>query len=133
MIGVFGGSGFYSLMEKAEKIKVDTPYGAPSDLISVGEIAGKRVAFLPRHGERHTLPPHKIPYRANLYAMKSLGVERIIAPCAAGSLQPHVKIGDFVVSDQIVNRTFRRVDTFYDGPVVTHIGFADPTALSLDR
>ncbi len=126
MIGVFGGSGFYSLMEKAEKIKVDTPYGAPSDLISVGEIAGKRVAFLPRHGERHTLPPHKIPYRANLYAMKSLGVERIIAPCAAGSLQPHVKIGDFVVSDQIVNRTFRRVDTFYDGPVVTHIGFADP-------
>ena len=113
-------------MEKAEKIKVDTPYGAPSDLISVGEIAGKRVAFLPRHGEGHTLPPHKIPYRANLYAMKSLGVERIIAPCAAGSLQPHVKIGDFVVSDQIVNRTFRRVDTFYDGPVVTHIGFADP-------
>ena len=126
MIGVFGGSGFYSLMEKAEKIKVDTPYGAPSDLISVGEIAGKRVAFLPRHGEGHTLPPHKIPYRANLYAMKSLGVERIIAPCAAGSLQPHVKIGDFVVSNQIVNRTFRRVDTFYDGPVVTHIGFADP-------
>jgi len=125
-IGVFGGSGFYSLMEGAEKVKVDTPYGAPSDLISVGEVAGKKVAFLPRHGERHTLPPHKIPYKANLYAMKSLGVERIIAPCAAGSLQPHVKIGDFVISDQIVNRTYRRDDTFYDGPVVTHISFADP-------
>ncbi len=125
-IGVFGGSGFYSLLDHAEKIKVDTPYGPTSDLITIGEVEGKKVAFLPRHGEKHSLPPHKIPYRANLWAMKELGVERIIGPCAAGSLQPHVKIGDFVISDQIVNRTYRREDTFYDGPVVTHVSFADP-------
>lgn len=125
-IGVFGGSGFYSLLDNAEKIKVDTPFGPTSDLITVGKIEGKKVAFLPRHGEKHTLPPHKIPYKANLWAMKQLGVERIIGPCAAGSLQAYVKIGDFVISDQIVNKTFRREDTFYDGPVVTHISFADP-------
>lgn len=125
-IGVFGGSGFYELMESYEEIKVETPYGAPSDKIAIGEIAGKKVAFLPRHGKDHRYPPHMIPYRANLYAFKSLGVKRIIAPCAAGSLQKHIKPGDIVVCDQLVNRTFRRIDTFYDGPIVTHVSFADP-------
>jgi purine nucleoside phosphorylase len=85
-IGVFGGSGFYSFLDKVEEVKVDTPYGAPSDLIAIGEIAGRRVAFLPRHGRQHSIPPHRINYRANLWAMKELGVTRIISPCAAGSL-----------------------------------------------
>lgn len=132
-IGVFGGTGFYELMKDYEELKVETPYGAPSDKIAVGEIAGKRVAFLPRHGKDHRYPPHMIPYRANLYAFKELGVKRIIAPCAAGSLQKQVKPGDFVVCDQLVNRTFRRIDTFYDGPIVTHVSFADPYCPELRR
>ncbi|MCS7233826.1 MAG: S-methyl-5'-thioadenosine phosphorylase [Synergistetes bacterium] len=132
-IGVFGGTGFYELMKDYEEIKIETPYGAPSDKIAIGEVAGKKVAFLPRHGKDHRYPPHMIPYRANLYAFKKLGVKRIIAPCAAGSLQRHVKPGDFVVCDQLVNRTFRRIDTFYDGPIVTHVSFADPYCPELRR
>ena len=125
-IGVFGGSGFYSLFERAEKLTVNTPYGPPSDLITVGEISGKRVAFLPRHGSSHSIPPHAINYRANLWAMKELGIRQIIGPCAAGSLSPDVKIGDFVICDQLVDRTSGRRATFYDGPITTHISFADP-------
>ncbi len=125
-IGVFGGSGFYSFLEDVETIKVDTPYGAPSDKIALVTVGNKKVAFMPRHGRDHDLPPHAIPYRANLYAMKQLGVTRIIGPCAAGSLQPHVKPGDFVICDQFVDRTKGRKDTFYDGPVTTHISTADP-------
>ena len=89
-IGVFGGSGFYSLIENAREVAIETPYGAPSDKVALGEIAGKRVAFLPRHGKDHRFPPHTINYRANLYAMKMLGVKRIIAPTACGSLKPEV-------------------------------------------
>ncbi len=125
-IGIFGGSGFYRLLDKAQARAVETPYGAPSDKLVVGELGGKKVAFLPRHGEQHQLPPHKINFRANLWAMKSLGVTRIISPCAAGSLQKHVKPGDFVVCDQYVDRTSARLDTFYDGPISTHISAADP-------
>lgn len=125
-IGVFGGSGFYAFLEQVEEIKVDTPYGAPSDLVTLGEIAGRRVAFLPRHGRRHSIPPHKINYRANLWAMKELGVTRVISPCAAGSLQAWVKPGDFVVCDQFVDRTMGRADTFYEGPTVYHVSPADP-------
>jgi len=125
-IGVFGGSGFYSLLECSKEIKVDTPYGAPSDLVCVGELAGKRVAFLARHGRLHQYPPHMINYRANVWAMKNLGVRRIIAPAAVGSLQPHIKPGDFVVPDQFVDRTRGRKDTYYDGPNVTHVSSADP-------
>jgi 5'-methylthioadenosine phosphorylase len=125
-IGVYGGSGFYELISDVEEIKVETPYGPPSDMVALGTIAGKRVAFLPRHGRRHTLPPHMIPYRANAYAMKSLGVTKIIGPAAVGSLQPHIKPGDFVVCDQFVDRTSGRGDTFYDGPVTAHIMGADP-------
>jgi 5'-methylthioadenosine phosphorylase len=124
-IGVFGGSGFYSI-EGSESIIIDTPYGAPSDEITLATMSGKNVAFLPRHGKKHTIPPHMINYRANLWAMKKLGVTRVIGPCAAGSLQAHVKPGDFVICDQFVDRTNARKDTFYDGPLTTHISTADP-------
>lgn len=124
-IGVFGGSGFYSLLTDVREIKVDTPYGPPSDSIMLATVGGRKVAFLPRHGRNHTIPPHKINYRANVWAMRSLGVQAIISPCAAGSLQTHVKPGDFVVSDQFVDRTNGRADTFYDGPIVTHISPAE--------
>ena len=124
-IGVFGGSGFYSLLEDVREVKVDTPYGAPSDSIFLAEVAGRRVAFLPRHGRRHTIPPHKINYRANVWAMRSLGVKAVISPCAAGSLQLAVKPGDFVVCDQFVDRTTNRIDTFFDGPIVTHLSSAE--------
>lgn len=130
-IGVFGGSGFYSLLDNAEEVKIDTPYGAPSDLVTVGTVAGRKVAFLPRHGKRHQYPPHKIPYRANIWAMKQLGVTRIIGPNAVGSLQPRIKPGDFVVCDQFVDRTSGRKDTFYDGPVVTHVSSAEPYCVKL--
>ncbi len=125
-IGVFGGSGFYSLIENAREVTIETPYGAPSDKINLGEIAGKSVAFLPRHGKDHRYPPHEINFRANLWAMKQLGVTRIIGPTACGSLKKEVAPGDMVVADQVVDRTTGRKDTFYDGPITTHIGFADP-------
>ena len=125
-IGVFGGSGFYSFLESVETAHVETPYGSPSAPPVVGEVGGRRVAFIPRHGARHEYPPHRVPYRANAWAMKELGVERILGPCAAGSLQPHVKPGDFAVCDQLVDRTRSRPSTFYDGPDTTHVSFADP-------
>jgi 5'-methylthioadenosine phosphorylase len=124
-IGVFGGSGFYSLLEDVREVKIDTPYGAPSDSFFLASVAGRKVAFLPRHGRRHTIPPHRINYRANVWAMRSLGVKAVISPCAAGSLQLHVKPGDFVVSDQFVDRTNGRAQTFYDGPIVTHLSSAE--------
>ena len=133
-IGVFGGSGFYSLLTDVREVKVDTPYGPPSDSFFLAEVAGRRVAFLPRHGRRHTIPPHAINYRANVWAMRSLGVKAVISPCAAGSLQLHVKPGDFVVCDQFVDRTYGRAQTFYDGPIVTHLSSAevyDPTLRAL--
>jgi 5'-methylthioadenosine phosphorylase len=125
-VGVFGGSGFYSFLEDVEEVEVDTPYGDPSAPLMVGEVEGRRVAFLARHGLKHHLPPHKVPYRANVWAMKELGVDRIVGPCAAGSLQPAVRPGHFVICDQLVERTWGRQDTFYDGPETTHIGFAEP-------
>jgi len=136
-IGVFGGSGFYSLLEDVREIKVDTPYGAPSDSFFLAEVGGRSVAFLPRHGRRHTIPPHGVPYRANVWAMRSLGVKAVISPCAAGSLQREVAPGDFVVCDQFVDRTRGRADTFFDGPIVSHVSSAeiyDPTlrAIAID-
>jgi 5'-methylthioadenosine phosphorylase len=125
-VGIFGGSGFYSLIEGVEEVAVETPYGEPSAPFAVGEIGGRKVAFLPRHGKKHQFPPHRVPYRANVWAMKELGVQRVIGPCAAGSLQPHVKVGTFVVCDQLVNFAYGRDSTFYDGPETTHISFADP-------
>ncbi len=126
-IGIFGGSGFYEFAEgDIEEIKVETPYGPPSDLIALMTVAGRRVAFLPRHGKTHALPPHRVPYRANLWALQSLGVSRILSPSAVGSLQAHIKPGDFVINDQFVDRTTGRADTFYDGPIVTHVSSAEP-------
>ena len=129
-IGIFGGSGFYSLLDDVREAKVDTPYGAPSDSVFLATVGGRRVAFMPRHGRRHTIPPHKVNYRANVWAMRSLGVQAVISPCAAGSLQRHVEPGHFVVSDQFVDRTTGRADTFFDGPIVSHVSAAeiyDPT------
>lgn len=125
-IGVFGGSGLYSLLDSPKEVVVETPYGPPSASITYGEIGGRTVAFMPRHGTGHTLPPHMINYRANVYAMKQLGVQRIIGPSACGSLQPHVKPGDFVICHQFVDRTWGRKDTFYDGPNTVHVSAADP-------
>jgi len=125
-IGVFGGSGFYSFLENVEEIDIDTPYGKPSDKIAIASFEGKKIAFLPRHGKKHQFPPHTIPYRANIHAMKQLGVKNILAPTASGSLQPEIKPGDFVICDQFVDRTSGRKDTFFDGPVTRHISPAHP-------
>ncbi len=125
-IGVFGGSGFYSFLEDVETVEVETPYGEPSAPPVIGEVGGRRTAFIPRHGSKHEHPPHRINYRANVWAMKELGVQRIFGPCAAGSLRAGVRIGDFVVCDQVVDRTRSRPHTFYDGPLTTHVAFADP-------
>lgn len=125
-IGVFGGSGFYTLLEEAEELWVETPYGIPSDKVTIGTIEGRRVAFIPRHGADHRYPPHMINYRANVWAMKALGVENLLGPCASGSLQADVAPGDFVICDQFVDRTKGRMDTYYDGPLTTHIAMAEP-------
>jgi 5'-methylthioadenosine phosphorylase len=130
---VFGGSGLYSLLEDVEEVTVDTPFGPPSAPVTIGEVAGRRVAFLPRHGRDHGLPPHRVPYRANVWAMRELGVRAMFGPCASGSLQPDIHPGEFVVLDQIVDRTVGREGTFHDGPHVTdgfapvdHVSFAEP-------
>ena len=124
-IGIFGGSGFYSLLEDVREAKIDTPYGPPSDSFFLATVAGRSVAFLPRHGRSHSIPPHRVNYRANVWAMRSLGVKAVISPCAAGSLQLHVEPGHFVVSDQFVDRTNGRADTFFDGPIVSHVSSAE--------
>lgn len=125
-VGIFGGSGFYSLFEKKTDVNVTTKYGETSAPVSLEKMEGRDIAFMPRHGPKHTLPPHKIPYKANITAFKDVGVERIISPCAAGSLQPDVKPGDFVICDQLVDRTWGRDDTFFHGPEVAHISLAEP-------
>ena len=125
-VGIFGGSGFYSFLDDVEEVQIETPYGTPSAPVSIGTIEGRSVAFLPRHGVKHQFPPHRINYRANAWALKELGVTRIIGPCAAGSLRQEVKPGDFVICDQLVDKTSGRADTFYEGPVTTHVSFADP-------
>jgi 5'-methylthioadenosine phosphorylase len=125
-VGVFGGSGFYSFLADVEEVEVETPYGAPSAPVTIGEVSGKRVAFLPRHGVNHELPPAQINYRANVWAMKELGVRRIIGPNASGALKAELELGEFVVCDQFVDRTHGRKDTFYEGPETTHVSAADP-------
>ena len=125
-IGVFGGSGFYSFLDDVELVPVHTPYGTPSAPVAVGTVGGRSVAFLPRHGVHHELPPHRVNYRANVWALRELGVRRVIGPCAAGSLRPSVHPGEFVICDQLVDRTSGRADTFFDGGVVGHVAFADP-------
>ncbi|MDQ1655973.1 MAG: 5-methylthioadenosine phosphorylase [Cryptosporangiaceae bacterium] len=124
-IGVIGGSGLYALLDTVDEIAVDTPYGPPSDPIAVGEVGGRRVAFLPRHGKDHRFPPHRIPYRANLWALRSLGVRQVLAPCAVGGLRPELGPGTFAVPDQLVDRTSGRAQTFHEEGAV-HVSFADP-------
>jgi 5'-methylthioadenosine phosphorylase len=125
-IGVVGGSGFAGLLDDVRAVEVETPFGPPSGPIAVGELEGRKVAFLPRHGPAHELPPHRIPYRANLWALRELGVRRIVGPCASGALRPDLELGEFVVCDQFVDRTWGRADTFYDGPETVHVSAADP-------
>lgn len=130
-VGVIGGSGFYQLLDDAVEVTPDTPYGPPSSPVAVGHIGETTVAFIARHGTRHTLPPHRINFRANLWALRDLGVRRLIGPCAVGSLRLDVRPGDFMVLDQLVDRTWGRPDTFLDGPVVDHVAFADPYCAEL--
>jgi 5'-methylthioadenosine phosphorylase len=125
-IGVIGGSGLYQLFEGAEPVGLTTPWGAPSAPPAVGELGGRPVAFIPRHGPHHEHPPHRINYRANLWALSQLGVRQVLAPCASGSLQPHVHPGEVVICDQLVDRTWGRPDTFHDGGAAVHVSFADP-------
>lgn len=124
-LAVIGGSGLYALLDGATEHVLETPYGAPSDPVTIGEVAGRRVAFLPRHGRDHRYPPHLIPYRANLWALRSLGVRQVLAPCAVGGLRPELGPGTFVVPDQLVDRTSGRTQTYYDHGAV-HVSFADP-------
>ena len=127
-IGIIGGTGVYNpdLLEDSKSIKVYTPYGEPSDYVTLGNFKDTSIAFIPRHGKGHTVPPHKINFRANIWAMKELGVTRIIAPCAVGSLREEMKPGDIVIPDQFIDRTKNRPSTFYEGGFVAHISTADP-------
>ncbi|TDC07683.1 S-methyl-5'-thioadenosine phosphorylase [Nonomuraea longispora] len=129
-IGVIGGSGFYSLLDDAEEIELSTPYGPPSDVVTVGRIGARSVAFIPRHGRNHRFPPHRIPYRANLWALRSLGVRQVLAPSAVGSLKAEYGPGTLVVPDQLIDRTSGRVQTYYDADGAVHVPFADPYCLS---
>ena len=122
---MIGGSGFYSFLDEPEEVPVETPYGEPSAPVSVGEVAGRRVSFLPRHGPGHEYPPHLINYRANLWALRLLGVRQVLAPCAVGGLRSEVAPGDLVVPDQLVDRTSGRARTFVERGAV-HLPFADP-------
>jgi 5'-methylthioadenosine phosphorylase len=127
-VGVFGGSGFYAFLDEVTEHDLSTPWGVPSAPVSVGSVGGRRVAFLPRHGRRHELPPHAVNYRANVWAMQELGVRALVGPFACGSLQPEIHPGELVVVDQLVDRTWGRKDTYYDafedGP--RHVSLADP-------
>jgi 5'-methylthioadenosine phosphorylase len=125
-VGVIGGSGFYEFLDSADEIAIETPYGPPSDKLVIGEVAGKQVAFLPRHGRDHRFPPHKIPYRANMWALRSVGVRQVLAPSAVGSLTLSYGPGTLAVPDQLVDRTSGRTQTYYDEGGAVHVQFADP-------
>jgi 5'-methylthioadenosine phosphorylase len=126
-IGVIGGSGFYEFLTDSERIRITTPFGDPSDDVVIGDLEGRRVAFLTRHGQDHRFPPHRVNYRANLWALRSVGVRQVLAPCAVGSLKPDDGPGTVVVPDQVVDRTWGRDHTVYDGiGAVVHVGFSDP-------
>ncbi len=128
LIGIIGGSGLYAMegLEIKEEKAVETPYGRPSDAVMLGTLEGKDVAFLPRHGRGHFIPPHAINFRANIYALKSLGVERIISVSAVGSMKENIHPGDIVIVDQFIDRTKVRHQTFFEDGIVAHVSFADP-------
>jgi len=127
-IGIIGGTGIYdpTLLTNIKEIRLRTPYGAPSDAISIGELRGRKVAFIPRHGRKHTIRPTDINSRANIYALKKLGVQRIFAPSSAGSLKEECRPGNTVIVDQFIDRTTKREQSFYTGKQVCHISVADP-------
>ena len=131
--GVIGGSGVYSLFDNPEELDINTEYGKPSDKVSLGTISGRSVAFIPRHGRDHTIPPHKINYRANIAALDSLGVKRLISITAVGSLRMDFVPGDFALPTQFINMTSGRADTFYDGPQVTHVSTAFPYCTEMHK
>ncbi|MCI0439336.1 MAG: MTAP family purine nucleoside phosphorylase, partial [Chloroflexi bacterium] len=127
-IAFIGGSGLYDIegLKDSREVEVETPFGPPSDAIVIGALDGVRVAFLPRHGRGHRFSPTEIPARANIYALKSLGVERVVSFSAVGSLKEHIRPLDMLVPDQLIDRTKTRPSTFFEGGIVGHIGFADP-------
>jgi len=132
-IGIIGGSGLYEMdgLEVMDQLDIDTPFGKPSDLLTLASFHGQEIVFLPRHGKAHHIPPHKINYRANIYAMKLAGVSKIISISAVGSLREDIAPGDFVIVDQFVDHTRERASTFFDGPVVAHVSMAEPTCDNL--
>lgn len=132
-IGIIGGSGFYKMgiMDDTEEIEINTPFGNTSDRITIGKISGVEVAFLPRHGKGHAIAPHKINYRANVFALKECGVEYLISIAAVGSLKKEIKPCDFVIADQLIDRTAKRKTTFFEDGIVAHVGFADPFCKTL--
>lgn len=134
-IGIIGGSGLYKMeaLQDVEERRIDTPFGAPSDALIIGTLDGTRVAFLPRHGRNHHLLPTELPYRANIYAMKSLGVDYIISASAVGSLKAEMKPVDMVIPDQFIDRTKHRVSTFFGEGIIAHIGFGDPVCAKLSQ
>ena len=134
-MGVIGGSGLYEIagMTNIEEVRPNTPFGEPSDAIIVGELDGRSIAFLPRHGRSHNISPTEIPSRANIYALKALGVEWIISVSAVGSLKEGIHPLDLVVPDQIIDRTKSRVNSFFDGGLVAHVSFAEPFCPTLSN
>lgn len=132
-VGVFGGTGFYRFLDDITEVSVATPFGAPSAPVAVGDLGGRRVAFLARHGLDHEVPAHRVNYRANVWALRRLGVSRLLAPCSVGSLQPDIHPGDFVICDQLVDRTRGRIDTYFDGPLPAHVSFAEPYCPEMRR
>ncbi|MEE9440501.1 MAG: S-methyl-5'-thioadenosine phosphorylase [Candidatus Thermoplasmatota archaeon] len=127
-IGIIGGSGLskMGIIKNTEEIEVNTPFGKPSDKITLGKIEGVNIAFIPRHGKGHAIPPHKVNYRANIFALKECGVEYLISTAAVGSLKKELKPLDFVIADQLIDRTAKRISTFFEDGIVAHVGFAYP-------
>ena len=134
-IGIIGGSGFYKIgiIDDVEEIRVNTPFGKPSDKITIGKINDIEVAFLPRHGKGHYIAPHEVNYRANIFALKECGVECLISIAAVGSLKQEIKPCDFVIADQLIDRTAKRKTTFFEDGTVAHVGFADPFCKNLSE
>ena len=134
-IGIIGGTGVYDsqFLENSAEVKMHTPYGAPSDCVTIGELKGRNVAFIPRHSKKHTIRPTDVNSRANIYALKELGVQWILAPTTVGSLKEEYKPGDVVFVDQFIDRTTRREQSFYTGPKICHISVAEPMCPELRK
>jgi len=135
LVGIIGGSGLYKIdgLENTQEVLIDTPFGAPSDKILVGDLEGVKVAFLARHGLSHSFTPSEVPYRANIYAMKKLGVKYILSASAVGSLQEQHRPLDIVLADQFIDKTTRRISTFFGEGIVAHVSFGDPICKNLKQ